>query len=135
MTSRLDYLAGRDQRAARKGPTLADALDPAGLERLRIRCHWDRNLRPWHDVVGFTASFVRLQFEAEVQADLFIWALTEFPGIDWTRDHEVVLATGVIHAAPDADQAGFIPDDEFTFGPCLPAVYVQISPGREAAAV
>lgn len=132
--SRLDYLAGRAERTTRKGPTVAEALDLAGLTLLRIRAHWDRNGRIWHDVHGYTAAFVRLTFEPEVQADLFIWAMAEFPGINWIKDHDVHLTHGCIHAAPDAYELGGDPAEDRTFGGTAPVYARPLIPAQRSEA-
>lgn len=120
---RTTYLAARDTRAAARPPrpTLADTLSIENLAVLRIRCRYRRNFTAYHDVVGFTANYERIPLEDVVQADLALWAQLEFPAVDWSRDHQIWLAYGCIHAAPDADEAGFIPEDDLTFagGPAV----------------
>jgi hypothetical protein len=109
------------------GPTVADSLALDGLVLLRIRCRYDRRFKARHEVLGFTVTFGRLTFEPEVQAVLFADAQADFPGIDWRLDHQIWLTTGCIHAAPDAWEDGFIPEDTRTFGGSAP-VYVATTP-------
>ncbi len=109
------------------GPTVADSLSLDGLVLLRFRCRYDRRFKPRHEVIGFTARFGRLEFEPEVQAALYDDARGDFPGVDWRFDHQVDLRFGCIHAAPDAWEPGFVPEDSRQFGGG-PAVLLATTP-------
>lgn len=132
---RTTYLATRSVRAARPSrPTVAEALEPAGLVLLRIRCDWDRNGRPFHQVVGYTATFVRLDFEAAVQAALLIDAFAAHPDINWIKDHQICLLHGGVRAAPDAYELGGDPAEDLTFGGTAPVYARPLIPAQRSEA-
>lgn len=118
--------------AARPVRTVADAMDPDGIVCIRIRArNYASGLRIHHDIVCFNDRFDRVLLSANPAAELDEHAalltlmLDAFPGIDWTRDHQIVISGDgtTIHAAPDVDEPGFIPEDDATFGAPRPPVY------------
>jgi hypothetical protein len=52
---------------------------------------------------------------------LIAWHMELHPAVDWSRDHQLVIATGEIQAAPDAWEAGWLPENDRQFGgtPCV----------------
>jgi hypothetical protein len=125
--NRLDWLASRDERAAAASAaprvTLADALADREIALIRIRCRADRSFRRYHDLTAFTASFRRLWFhptdfnaDHTARTELAAMVFTAWPTVDWTRDHQIVVATGKIQSAPEAWDNGFVPEDALAFG-------------------
>jgi len=117
--------------AARPVRSVGDGQDPDGIVCIRIRARYDRHNRIRHDVVCFNARFTRVLLAADPadelseRAALLTLMFNEFPGIDWTRDHHIVIGEDGtnIWAAPDVDEPGFIPEDDRTFGVLRPPVY------------
>lgn len=107
------------------GPTVAEVLDPAGVTALRVVCHWDRAFQRRWTVVGYTGRFDRINYSNADQGLLFAWLREQHPGVDWSHDHHADLSAGTIHAAPEAWEDGFLPDDDGSFGLLAPPVYVR----------
>lgn len=138
--NRLEYLAGRDQRAALRpvGPSLAEALADRGIALIRIRARVDRAGRRWHDLSTFTAAYRRLYFhqtdyaaDRAAREDLAAMVIASWPAVDWTRDHQLVVATGEVQFAPESWEHGAIPEDDLGFGGG-PARYLPIQIGVAA---
>lgn len=117
--------------AAGPARTVADGMDPDGIVCIRIRARYDRNSRIRHDVVCFNARHDRMLLatnpaeELSERAALVVAMFDAFPGIDWTRDHQILLGDDGtnVWSAPDVDEPGFIPEDDATFGALRPPVY------------
>lgn len=137
MSSRLDFLATRDERAAAASAaprvSVADTLDLDTLTLLRFRCRYDAAFNRRLEVVAFgeyAGRISRLPLESAVQADLITWAVAKWPRVDWALDHDVRLSCGHVTAAPEAWEDGFIPEDDGGFGEPRPAVLL---PAGQAA--
>jgi hypothetical protein len=94
---------------------------------VRIRARYDRRFHMWHDLVAWTASYRRVEFDwADRAADqahrntLIAWYMELHPQVNWRIDHQLLVATGQIQAAPDAWEAGWLPENDRQFGgtPC-----------------
>jgi hypothetical protein len=125
--NRLDFLTSRDERAAAASAaprvTLADDLADREIALIRIRYRADRSFRRYHDLAAFTASFRWLWFHpTDFNADhtardeLAAMVFDAWPTVDWFRDHQIVVATGEVQAAPEAWEHGSIPEDDLAFG-------------------
>lgn len=129
--------APRPRKAAPSGAvahpvrTVADGQDPDDIVCIRIRArNYASGLRIRHDIVCFNDRFDRVLLsqdpaaELDERAALLTMMLDAFPGVDWTRDHQIVIGGDgtTIHAAPDVDEPGFIPEDDGTFGTLKPPV-------------
>lgn len=128
MSARLDFLATRDERAAAASAaariSVAEALDPADVVMLRVTCQRDQaNGRRW-TVVGYTHRHVEVRYDRDEQAELFAWLRDRHPGVDWHVAHQADLRPGGgIHAAPLAEDDGYLPEEDHSFGEPRPPVY------------
>jgi hypothetical protein len=129
--------SGAARPAAR---TVAAGQDPDGIACIRIRAHgWAGGGRIRHTVTCYNAKFGEVLLstdpaaELRERADLLASMFTQFPGIDWNRSHQVLIgADGVgVWAAPGADEPGFLPDADGTFGVLAPPVYAADWPWRD----
>lgn len=127
---RITYLLTREGRAAARpsGPSLADALADREVAVVRIRQRFDARFRPYHGLTAWSRNYRRIDFDpASPAADqaqrqaLIAWYLEIYPDVDWSRDHQLIIATGEIQTAPDAWETGWLPEDDRTFAgtPCL----------------
>jgi hypothetical protein len=110
--------------AARRGRTLAEALaDPAAL--LRVTVAWDQADRPRWTVAAWTDHYMQLTLAADTQQRLFADLRETHPAVNWWIAHQVDLDTGRIGAAPQLLDAGYIPQDDRSFGEPRPPVLVD----------
>lgn len=127
--------------AADPARTVADGQDPDGIVCIRIRAHrFATGTRIQHTITCYNDRFDDVLLstdpaaEAAERAQLLNAMFAQFPGIDWDRDHQVLLGVDgtTIHAAPDIDELGWLPDEDRTFGPVKPPVYTTDRPWYEA---
>ncbi|MFL6113957.1 MAG: hypothetical protein ACJ786_21750 [Catenulispora sp.] len=126
--------------AAGAARTVADGQDPDGIACIRIRAHgWAGGGRIRHTVTCYNATHAEVLLstdpstEAAERAELLAAMFTQFPGIDWNRSHQVLIGAGEtgVWAAPDADEPGFLPDEDLTFGALKPPVYAADWPWHD----
>jgi hypothetical protein len=119
---RLEWMAGRDQRAAAErarqlaAPTLGQAMAAARIAVLRTHCH----IRPGRsldfDVKAWTDTFVRVPLDDELQAAYRDRLFTAYPNVDWRRDHDYHTRQRVLRSSPDVLADGGIPEKDQSFG-------------------
>lgn len=109
--------------AAPAGPTLAEALADTDMAMIRIRCRHDQRGIRYHDLTAYSAAYRRIWFDVAdrdadlaIRAELITMVFNAWPAIDWTRDHQILLATGTVTAAPESWEEGFLPEDDLSFG-------------------
>lgn len=130
--NRLEYLATRDERASARpsGPTVEQVLNRRDVIVFRIRTGLDRRGVRWHELRAYTERFDVIEFDyADARADneirlaLLALLFEQYAHVDWSRGHDVYVLTGEIRRSPLDNEAGWLPDEDLTFGGSEP-VYV-----------
>ncbi|GAB2787919.1 hypothetical protein GCM10027091_20660 [Streptomyces daliensis] len=77
----------------------------------------------------FAADFQRVSVERR-SANQIAWLTRKrFSQVaDWRRAHDLHLPTGSLYRTPEPYQAGYVPEDDFTFG-LTPARYIAAFEG------
>lgn len=127
--NRLDYLATRDERASARpsGPTVEQVLNRHGVVMFRIRSAYDARGVRWHELRAYTERFDVIEFDyADTRADAAIrlallrLMFEQYPTLNWQVDHDVDVLTGEIRRSPRDNEAGWLPDEDATFGGSAP---------------
>lgn len=119
--------------AAPAGPTLGDALADNHPAVLRIRYRRYANGRGYHDLSAYSADGRLIWLDRDDDTDklrrtaAIAYVRATFPDVDWTRDHDVHLDDWRVYSTPLAEEDGYLPDVDGTFGGG-PAVYLAAAP-------
>jgi hypothetical protein len=123
-------------RAAEFPTALRTAAGSTTVTVVRVRYQLDQAGRGYHQVRAFAADYHQVWLSPEQVGAVLELLLARRPDIDWTRAHDYHLDTGMLRAAPAADERGGIPEGDRTFGGSDP-VFLPValpSPASSAAA-
>jgi hypothetical protein len=119
--SRLRTLRSGSARVAALAAAIRAAADNQDIAVVRFQQKWTRHDRPYRELVAWTAGFRAVPLDQDAQDAIDHLMRSGRPDINWFINHDYHLDTGMLRRSPYAEDDGYIPDEDGTFGGSDPA--------------
>lgn len=129
--TRLNTLRTGSARTTSAAATIRAAADDDTVALVRLQLLYSRNDRPFRHVTAYDKRFRKVGLDADAISAIDFLVRDSRPDIDWSRDHDLHLDTGMLRRSPAVDDRGYIPEDDQSFGGTDPVFAV---PPRSTAA-
>jgi hypothetical protein len=131
--TRLHALRAGAARTAATATIIRAAAGDNTVALVRLQLLYTRADRPVRHVTAYDARFRPVMLDGDAVAAIDFVVRDARPDIDWTRDHDLHLDTGMLRRSPGADDRGYIPEDDHSFGGADPVFLPQATEPRSAA--
>lgn len=132
--SRINTLRAGSARTAQLAAAIRAAADDPSIAVVRLQQKWTaRGDRPYRAIVAYHADYTwyNLGQDAVDVIDMLIRGAR--PDIDWWKDHDWHLDTGMLRRSPLVGELGGIPENDRTFGGGDPVFLVDSAPAAKPA--